>query len=142
MKMSKLSNLHADMAARVVARARLPRWLALLMPVIALTCIFGLTTIIAWASFRLHQTVHPRAQLSDRVVGLSVIGALIIAVAPGLLLGNYILGLVPPIRKLSDRNTKGVRGAPFHEAMRGLLKAACILAPVGAILIVLATSWP
>src|SRR5262245_41194721 len=127
MRMSKLSNLRADMAARAAARARLPRWLALLMPVIALTCVLGLTTIIAWACFRLHQALHPRAQLSDRVVGLSVTGALIIAVAPGLMLGNCILGLVPPIRKLLDRNAKGVRGLSFHEALRGLLKAACIL---------------
>lgn len=100
-----------DFQARQIARGRLPIWLALLMPLMALSSVFGLTIGSINVLWTLHLVLHPGvsfASKSNIVFPLTVFPAFLGAVAPALMLLNFALARIPPLRWVFDSNAAGV----------------------------------
>jgi hypothetical protein len=126
--MSELGQDRRGFAARQAARARLPVWLALLMPLMAIASVGGLTVASIFVLLTLHRTLH-HAVLSELPVVLMVVGAFMGAVAPAPMLLNFLLARFAPLRRIFERNAKGVPGASYQASMRALWRIARILVP-------------
>ena len=51
------------------------------------------------------------------------------AIAPALMLLNFLLAQIPSLRRIFDRNAEGVPGASYRAAMKALWKVAKIIIP-------------
>jgi hypothetical protein len=110
----------------------------LLMPLAALTCVFGLTAVLGAGANDLRGAAHPGEDFSQRpdlAMILMLFGAFLVALAPGLMLANALLWAVPPVRRRLDRNAGQVSALSFARSVRGLAIGAMIVAPVGILLI-------
>jgi hypothetical protein len=54
----------------------------------------------------------------------------------GLFVGNALVWLVPPARRILDAEARANRGSDFASAQRDVLRTAVFVAPVGAVLAV------
>lgn len=137
-KRSKLLAYFEQAGARAAARKHLPGWLLLLMPILGFICMFGSAGLVAWAGLRLRNTLYPGAPIADGPGPLLVLfGSLIGAAAPGLMIGNAILWLFPPIRNIFERNATGVPGASFRAALCGLVRLSRYTVPAGTLILLL-----
>jgi hypothetical protein len=128
----------AGFRARQEARARLPIWLALLMPFMGLSFVFGATAVFVVAAFQIYTVVHgvPPSMGTNAWPALIIIaGSFVAAVAPGFMLANAALWCVPPLRHRLDRNAEGVASAGFRRSMRQLGQATALSGPAGLLLI-------
>ena len=64
------------------------------------------------------------------------------AVIPGLMLGNLVLWIVPPVRRHLDTNARGVKGLGFRENMLSFAKAAAISVPAAFVLVMIGAVDP
>jgi len=53
------------------------------------------------------------------------------AMALGFMLGNVLICLIPPARRVLDAEARGYPGTSFVESMRGLLKICLWALPIG-----------
>ena len=53
------------------------------------------------------------------------------AVALGFMLGNILIWLIPPARRVLDAEARGYPGTSFVQSMRGLFKISCWTLPIG-----------
>jgi len=125
-----------EAGSRAAARRRLPVWLALLMPFIGLFFVFCITVALGLIGIHVYQVLHPR--LPQDTISLIFGGAFIAAIAPGFIVANLALWLVPPIRQILDANAKGARRLSFLEGIKGLVKVGLVTVPVGLVLILIA----
>jgi hypothetical protein len=143
--MSRRPPIRGDFHARQVARARLPIWLALLMPFMALSSVFGLTTGFVTVLWTLHRALHPDISFtskSDVAFPLMVFPAFLGAAAPALMLLNFVLARIPLLRRIFEGNAEGVKGASYQASMSALWKVARILVPPALVLSLLGATEP
>ena len=134
----RLKQYLEDAAVRQAARDRLPGWAKALVPTTALLFISGSTALLIVFTLPLHDLLHggaPRRQ-PDVAVVLILAASFVTAIIPGLVLANYALWLIPPIRRTLEQNSRGVPGASFKAANRALLKVARFSIPVGLVALV------
>ncbi len=127
------------------ARGRLPIWLALLMPFMALLSVFGLTIGFVTVLWTLHRARHPDisfASKSDVAFPLIVFPAFLGAVAPALMLLNFALACIPPLRRIFEGNAEGVKWASYQASMSALWKVARIHVPPALVLALLGAVEP
>jgi hypothetical protein len=107
------------------------------MPVTALGFEFGTTAAFVAGMNALHSVLHPPGTLwaaLPAVAGLLIFfGSFAAALAPGLILANLALWLIPSVRKALDKNASGVPGASFKSSVRQLARLALYLTSVGLI---------
>lgn len=124
---------------------RLPVWVRLLMPLIAMSSILALTAgsvVLLWS---LHRTLHPEISfqaMSDSAGVLIFIPSFFGAVAPALMLLNLLLHRIPPLRNIFGKNSENASGASYQAAMRQLRKAAIVLVPPALILALIGATEP
>jgi len=116
------------------------------MPFIALSSVLGLTFIVAYGLVSLHLALHPSAswplKSSELSKFLMVFLPFFGCAAPGLMIGNFILYAIPPVRRVLDRNARGVPGASFKQSMRGFGKVSAVGLPTVLILGVIGAIEP
>jgi hypothetical protein len=143
--MSRRPTFRRDFHARQGARGRLPIWLALLMPFMALLSVFGLTIGFVTVLWTIHRALHPDisfASKSDVAFPLIVFPAFLGAVAPALMLLNFALACIPPLRRIFEGNAEGVKWAAHQASISALWKVARILVPPALVLALLGAVEP
>jgi hypothetical protein len=127
--------------ARHRAKRRKSAWNALLIPF----C-FGSSLAIWYGLFRVvwlfHISIYPEHELSDFwqagitfrsfVPSFFMVFALMpVALIAGSMLGNSLLWLITPIRRILDAEAQGYAGTSFGASMRGLFKFGVWVVPIG-----------
>jgi hypothetical protein len=118
--------------ARQAARMRLPVWLGLLMPLMSISSITCVAASFIGIFWLLHRVLHPGIPFSppsNVVVLLIILPSYFGAIAPALMLLNFVLARISPLKRIFDKNSEGVPGASYKSSMRGLGKAAIIILP-------------
>jgi hypothetical protein len=70
--------------------------------------------------------------LNDNGVhGFIFIGIFFAAMPLGFMLSNLIFWVIPPLRRIEDREAIGYKGTDFRSSMRGLFVCACFSIPLG-----------
>jgi hypothetical protein len=121
-----------DFRARQAARMRLPVWLRISMPLMAISSIVAVTAASVGLFWALHRMLHPGISFSaipDAVFILIFFPSFFGAMAPALMLLNLALIRIPPLKQLFDKNSEGVPGASYKSSMSGLRKVAIIMLP-------------
>lgn len=131
--------------ARFRAQRRKSAWNLLLLPAI----IIPLCAI--WVgSYKilntLHSTVHPGQNFQITGKG---IGAVLAAVTPffgalpvAMIIGNFLVWLIPPVRKVLDEEAKPFPSTSFINSQKQLLKLAYVLVPVSIALAIVGALMP
>jgi ABC-type dipeptide/oligopeptide/nickel transport system permease component len=114
------------------------------MPLLALSSIFGLTIATILVLWALHRVLHPDILFTSRSVAFVLITfpAFFGATAPALMLLNFVLGRIPPLRRIFEKNAEGVQGGSYQASMDGLWKVAKILVPPALILSLIGATEP
>jgi len=118
--------------AQARARRRRSAWNLLLIPAVLLPL-----GILAWGLIqvlqRLHQARYPTQDLTS-ASGFgpiaTTVGALLAAIPLALLIGNGVVWLIGPIRRVLEHEASAVRGTSFIDAQRQLIRFAMIVVPV------------
>ncbi len=118
--------------AQIRARRRRSAWNVLLIPAVLLPL-----GILAWglilALQRLHQARYPTQDLAS-ASGFGPIatrvGALLAAIPLALLIGNRLVWLIAPGRRVLEHEASAVRGTGFADAQRQLIRFGTIAVPV------------
>jgi hypothetical protein len=87
----------------------------------------------------LHQHLHPGQSLATGngfAVLMAAVSPLLGTFPIGLFVGNALVWLVPPARRILDAEARPYPGADFASAQRGVLRVAVFVAPAGAVLAV------
>jgi hypothetical protein len=135
----RISDFYRD--ARRRAQRRKSAWNILLFPL----C-FGGFLVCWYVLFRLvwkfHAAIYPEHQFAEFWrPGISTANFILsflmmfsitpAAVALGFTLGNVLIWLIPPARRVLDAEAKGYPGISFVETMRGLFKICLWALPIG-----------
>jgi hypothetical protein len=121
-----------DDARRRAQRRRSP-WNLLLNAAVAVP-----TGLLWWAVVALFQFIHATRysgqNLSSTPRGL---GTILVALAPffaalpvGMMIGNVLVRLVPPARKVLDQEATSFPNTDFQSAQRQLLRVSMIMVPI------------
>jgi hypothetical protein len=127
--------------ARRRARRRKSAWNILLFPLCFggwLVCWYVLFQLV----WKFHTTIYPEHQLAEfwpREISMAnfILSFLMVfpiapaAMALGFMLGNVLICLIPPARRVLDAEARGYPGTSFVESMRGLLKICLWALPIG-----------
>jgi hypothetical protein len=131
--------------AKFRAKRRKSAWNLLLLP----TIIIPLCAI--WiGSYKaldlLHATIHPGQNFQTTGQG---IGAILAAVAPffgalplAMIIGNFVVWLIPPARRMLDEEAKPIPSTSFINSQKQLLKLAYIIVPVSLVLSIIGAVMP
>jgi len=115
-----------DVVARRAAKGRLPNWLTAAEGLTFIALYggigYGLAMLVVYLSEAVQRQAHPS--------GMALAPIVIAAFIPAMLLSNFIYWAIPYTRKIEDENARGVVGASFGEANRGLLKIALVVEPI------------
>jgi hypothetical protein len=119
--------------AKVKAKRRKSKWNLLLIPTVLLS--FGL---IFYLSFLLMDFLHgivyagQSFTVTSRGIGaiMAAVGPLFGAIPVSMLLGNFIVYLVPPARRVLDSEARNVPGTSYIDSNKKLLKMAYVLVPI------------
>jgi hypothetical protein len=119
--------------AREKAKRRKSKWNLMLIP--AMIIHFG---VIFYLSFLLMNYLHGIIYVGQSfMVSSRGIGAIMAAVAPifgaipvSMLLGNFIVYLVPPARRVLDSEAGNVPGTSYRDSKKQLLKITYVLVPI------------
>ena len=123
-----------EFAQRQAARRRLPRWVLWLQMVMSIVSFVAALFVGLQIFLALHRLAHGDFDLSAPInaAGFCMLfGAALALPAPALMLVNLILVQIGPLRRIFDQNAKGVPGASYSEAMKGLWKFTKIVTPSG-----------
>ncbi|MDI1229256.1 MAG: hypothetical protein PSY14_16370 [bacterium] len=133
---------------RQASRNNLPNWLRFLLPFVFLVVAFGIAAGLAMSAARLHQMLNPELpplMLSDSLTiaqALILFPSLLAGISLSVTASNIFLWLIPPVRKVLDRNAQGVPGASFKEGMRTGKQAALFIALPALVLLCLGIWMP
>jgi hypothetical protein len=72
---------------------------------------------------------------------LIVIPLLFPSIPVGMMFSNVVVWLIPPLRRIQDREAIGYKGTDFVSSMRGLALMALILTPIGFFISILAAAF-
>ena len=139
--------------ARHRAKRRKSAWNAVLI-----TVCFGAWLCTWYAFFRLvwlfHSSLYPEHRLQDFMHGggsssfRSVVCGFLMLFAPlpgsvavGFMFGNVLFWLLPPARRIFEREARGYPSTGFRNAMRGLFKFAVWAVPPGMTLALAAADF-
>jgi hypothetical protein len=115
---------------RKQARAGWPAWLRVLMPFLVLTSIFALAAFLVVTFWSLHRVFHPQVTFGfapGYSVVLIILPSFIGSMPLAMMVLNFVLSCIPPLRRIFDENAKGVPGTSFREAQKQLFKLAKIV---------------
>jgi len=118
--------------AQIRARRRRSAWNFLLIPAVLLPL-----GILAWGLIevlqRLHQARYPTQDLTS-ASGFgpiaTTVGALLAAIPLALLIGNGLVWLIGPGRRVLENEASAVPGTSFADAQRQLIRFGTIAIPV------------
>jgi hypothetical protein len=127
--------------ARRRAQRRKSPWNILLFPLCFgswLVCWYVLFLLV----WKFHTAIYPEHQLVEFWPrGISMLNFILsflmtFSIAPaalafGFMLGNILIWLIPPARRVLDAEARGYPGTSFAESMRGLLKICLWALPIG-----------
>jgi hypothetical protein len=110
---------------RQAARLALPVWLRILMPVTFLGTAFSVTGGLFWAIIKIRlkfrpefsPLIPPPGSPPTAAFALVSLGAFIFAVCLSIVISNLLVGSVPAVRGILDKNAEGVPGGSFEAAM-------------------------
>jgi hypothetical protein len=120
--------------ARRRAQRRRSPWNLLLIPAV------GLPAGLLWWAFAkgleaIHGVLYPGETLKTAP---NAVGAIFTAVSPffaalpiAMLVGNVLVQLIPPARRVLDREAAPYPGTGFHKAQKQLLQFSKYLVPIG-----------
>jgi len=114
----------------------LPVWLAPLLPILGLSCVFGIMFGIFRGFIAIHQLIHPARDWPHTpgpMLPILFIGSFVAAIGPGFILANLLLASVKPLRRILDRNAEGVPGLSFTEGTKGLVNFSVFAVPFGMV---------
>lgn len=103
---------------RRMAKAKLPSWLRFLELILFVGFWIGIVIFTLFHIVKIH---------AGPMSGIELIEGLLVfvtAIPMAGLLCNFVLWLIPPTRKISEENAKGIQGASFSEA-NNELKPCC-----------------
>ena len=110
---------------RRIAKAKLPSWLKFLELILFIVFWVGITLLVMPHIINGHlPSMRPGFQ------GIEIFLFLISIVPIAGLLCNLVLWLIPPARRVSQENAKGIPGASFSESNIGLAKFLLVMAVV------------
>jgi hypothetical protein len=118
--------------ARVRAQRRKSRWNLLLLPAVLVPLAAILATLLLLIN-ALHGYLYTGQSLRNAQGGwaiLATVGPLFAALIPAMLVGNSLVRLLPPARRVLDAEAFGHPGASFHSAQRKLARVAAIVVPL------------
>ncbi len=132
-----------EFAGRQTARLGLPLWLRVLVPLLGIGCVFGLTAAIFGSATLLHRALHtPGAKIVGSTYALMFFPSFLAALAPGFLVANFLLRLIPPARRALEKAAADVPRASYRDATRDLVRLATVLVPLGLLLALLGVVEP
>jgi hypothetical protein len=101
---------------------------------------------MAYLAARLHQISHPdgRSLLANGPMtwaqALTLLPAFLVGVTTSLLFANIGLWLIPPVRRILDKNATDVPGAGFTDALRAA-RLAMVYVGLPAFVLVIVAGW-
>jgi hypothetical protein len=99
------------------------------MPVVFLSFSFGITFFVLVLARRFHDFLHPEAvHAGGNTVAIFVPAFLVGVSLGGMLLGNLLLWLIPPIRERLHANACDFGAQSFVNSMRAALQAVLYIA--------------
>jgi hypothetical protein len=132
-------------SARARAKRRKSGWNFLLFPTVFISWLALAFTLLHGIDL-LHQRMHPGQSLATNDTGFTVLLSslpLLFAALPiGFIVGNSIVWLVPPARRVLDSEAKPYPGNDFFSAQMDLLKMAAFVTPAGLTLAVIGALLP
>ncbi|MDD2540626.1 MAG: hypothetical protein PHH28_06230 [Desulfuromonadaceae bacterium] len=131
--------------AKLRAKRRKSAWNLLLLPAIIIPlCAIWMSSYKAL--ILLHSTIYPGQNFQTTGQG---IGAILAAVTPffgalpvAMIIGNFLVWLIPPVRKVLDAEAKQFPSTSFLNSQRQLLKFAYVLVPVSLALAIIGALMP
>ncbi len=119
--------------ARRRARRRRSPWNLLLIPAVILPA-GGLW----WAAVKSLEALHGIFYPTRHLLASNAVGAILAAVSPffavlpvAMIVGNYLVWLVPPARQVLDREATPYPGTGFRQSQQQLMQFAKYLVPIG-----------
>jgi hypothetical protein len=143
--MIDLDRYQKEFQLRQEARMKLPLWLRLLMPLLVLSCVFGLAFGLVFLAYSTHGQIFPGVtwqNIAGHVAMLIFAGGFIAALAPGIMLANRVLKFFGFTRRVLDKNAEGVPDYSYEDSMRGLKKIGRYSITFGLILLLFAIFEP
>jgi hypothetical protein len=128
-------------SARWRAQRRKSAWNILLFPLCFggfLVCWYVLFQLV----WKFHTAIYPEHRFAEfwqpgiRMVNFILSFLMMFSITPaavalGFMLGNILIWLIPPARRVLDAEARGYPGTSFGESMRGLLKICLWALPIG-----------
>jgi hypothetical protein len=131
--------------AKLRAKRRKSAWNLLLLPAIIIP-LFAIWISSYKALGLLHSTIYPGQNFQTTGQG---IGAILAAVAPffgavpvAMIIGNFIVWLIPPARRILDEEAKPFPSTSFINSQKQLLKLAYTIVPVSLALSITGAVMP
>ena len=127
--------------ARRRSQRRKSAWNILLF-LVCFGCWLACWYVLFWLVWTFHAAIYPEHQLGQFWPrGISAAGFLLsflmmfsiapAAMALGFMLGNILIWLIPPARRVLDAEAKGYLATSFVESMRGIFKFFVWALPIG-----------
>jgi hypothetical protein len=119
--------------ARARARRRKSPWNLLLIPLVALP-LAGLWWSFVFILTQLHSWIYPGESLAlARGLGsvLTRVAPVFAALPLSMVVGNMLVFLVPPARRVLAKEAASVPGTDLRSSQRGLLRMSRFLVPFG-----------
>jgi hypothetical protein len=117
---------------RGLFKERLPNWVKLVEGLILLVLLLPVSVGLFFASFTLHQLVHPNTQwghASDIASNLLIIPILFISIPLAAVIANFISWLIPPVKRANELAMEGLPAASYTQLNRPFF-TACLAYPL------------
>jgi heme A synthase len=135
----RISDFYRD--ARRRAQRRKSAWNILLVP-LCFGGFLGCWYVLFRLVWKFHTAIYPEHHFAEFWrPGISMANFILsflmmfsitpAAVALGFMLGNILIWLIPPARRVLDAEAEGYPGTSFVESMRGLFKISLWTIPIG-----------
>jgi len=115
------------------------------MPFLVVGMIAALTVVSVSLFGSLHRFLHPGVrftEISGAAIALMIYPSALGVLAPALMLLNLCFYWIPPLRRIFERNSRGVPGASLDRAMTGLRKMALVVGPPSFLLALIGAIEP
>jgi hypothetical protein len=132
----KLKQFGEDFAARQAARARLPRLVALATVATSIICLLLTVWLLFSASVLMRGWLHPSngfGHLPGPGSAFMAFASLFAAIPLSLMLANFVLWVIPPLRNAYETAFANAPRASFRDGMRQLGVVALFILPICAI---------
>jgi hypothetical protein len=141
----RVQKLLHDFQGRQVARQRLPKWLATLMPIMGMSAVCGLTFACFLVLWTIHRALHPEISftgLSSAAFILMFFPTFFGSMVPAFMLLNFVFVRIVPLKRIFDKAAEGIPVASYQASMTGLGRAAIIIVPPALTLAIIGAIEP